>query len=183
MRGAVPRARLSVQAITWRYCHPLGIHWGEEGRDSADQAYPGHVREFGGGFESSARCRRTSSRRSARSVLPQGSYDIQNEKSATAFSSTSRHSSATTSGRWTACSSSLRSRSTSGPSELMSPAAFEEQDDQVAVEAAAVAPRSRSRWRPYSAEVDRLLVDERVIVRSSFCSIASLDVQRSAPRS
>jgi hypothetical protein len=46
-----PKDRLSVEAITWRYYHPLGIPWGEEGRDSADKAYPGHVREFGIGLE------------------------------------------------------------------------------------------------------------------------------------
>ena len=44
--------RLSVEATTWRYYHPLGIPWGEEGgRESADKAYPGHVREFGVGLE------------------------------------------------------------------------------------------------------------------------------------
>jgi len=45
-----PKDRLSVEAITWRYYHPLGIPWGES-RESADKAYPGHVREFGVGLE------------------------------------------------------------------------------------------------------------------------------------
>jgi hypothetical protein len=43
-----PQDRLSVQAITWRYYHPLGVPYG--GRDS-DSAYPGHVRELGVGLE------------------------------------------------------------------------------------------------------------------------------------
>jgi hypothetical protein len=42
--------RLSVEATTWRYYHPLGIPWGEESRESADKSYPGHVREFGVGL-------------------------------------------------------------------------------------------------------------------------------------
>src|SRR5688572_25549402 len=33
--------RISVEAITWRYYHPLGVTYGD--RD-ADTAYPGHVR-------------------------------------------------------------------------------------------------------------------------------------------
>jgi hypothetical protein len=45
-----PKDRLSVEAITWRYYHPLGIPWGEEARESADKAYPGHVRELGVGL-------------------------------------------------------------------------------------------------------------------------------------
>ena len=45
-----PRDRLSVEAITWRYYHPLGIPWGESG-DAPENAYPGHVREFGVGLE------------------------------------------------------------------------------------------------------------------------------------
>jgi len=40
--------RLSVQAITWRYYHPLGVSYGER---NSSTAYPGHVREFGVGLE------------------------------------------------------------------------------------------------------------------------------------
>ena len=43
-----PRDRLSVEAITWRYYHPLGIPWGAS-RESSREAYPGHVRECGVG--------------------------------------------------------------------------------------------------------------------------------------
>jgi len=41
-----PRDRLSVQAITWRYYHPLGIPYGPSFM-SPKEAYPGHVREYG----------------------------------------------------------------------------------------------------------------------------------------
>jgi hypothetical protein len=44
-----PKDRLSVEAITWRYYHPLGIPWGES-KESSDKAYPGHVREYGVGL-------------------------------------------------------------------------------------------------------------------------------------
>lgn len=44
-----PKDRLSIEAITWRYYHPLGIPWGKP-RESADNAYPGHVREYGVGL-------------------------------------------------------------------------------------------------------------------------------------
>lgn len=44
-----PRDTLSVEAITWRYHHPLGIPWGAS-HMSPDEAYPGHVREYGIGF-------------------------------------------------------------------------------------------------------------------------------------
>lgn len=44
-----PKDRLSIEAITWRYYHPLGIPWGES-RESPDNAYPGHVREYGVGL-------------------------------------------------------------------------------------------------------------------------------------
>jgi hypothetical protein len=43
-----PRDRLSVEAITWRYYHPLGIPYGSSFM-SAKEAYPGHVREYGVG--------------------------------------------------------------------------------------------------------------------------------------
>lgn len=43
------RDRLSVEAITWRYYHPIGIPWGED-RTGADEAYPGHIREYGLGL-------------------------------------------------------------------------------------------------------------------------------------
>ncbi len=44
-----PKDRLSLEAITWRYFHPLGIPWGES-RESSEKAYPGHVREYGVGL-------------------------------------------------------------------------------------------------------------------------------------
>jgi YVTN family beta-propeller protein len=40
------RDRLSLEAITWRYYHPLGIPWGDA-READENNYPGHVREFG----------------------------------------------------------------------------------------------------------------------------------------
>lgn len=40
---------LSIEAITWRYYHPLGIPWGSA-RESAAEEYPGHVREYGLGL-------------------------------------------------------------------------------------------------------------------------------------
>lgn len=40
--------RLSVEAISWRYHHPIGVPWGET-RESNDKEYPGHVREYGVG--------------------------------------------------------------------------------------------------------------------------------------
>jgi hypothetical protein len=43
-----PSDTVSVEAITWRYYHPLGIPWWSS-RDSADEEYPGHVREYGVG--------------------------------------------------------------------------------------------------------------------------------------
>lgn len=43
-----PHDTLSVEAITWRYHHPLGIPWGAS-KESPDEAYPGHVREYGVG--------------------------------------------------------------------------------------------------------------------------------------
>lgn len=44
-----PDDRLSIEAITWRYYHPLGIPYGEsQGSDA--EAYPGHVREHGVGL-------------------------------------------------------------------------------------------------------------------------------------
>jgi hypothetical protein len=42
-----PNDRISVEAITWRYYHPLGI---PHGRRSPDMEYPGHVREYGVGL-------------------------------------------------------------------------------------------------------------------------------------
>lgn len=42
------RDRLSLEAMTWRYYHPLGIPWGSS-YDSPDEAYPGHIREYGVG--------------------------------------------------------------------------------------------------------------------------------------
>jgi hypothetical protein len=45
-----PRDTLSVEAITWRYYHPLGIpYWGGS-FESPDEEYPGHVREYGVGL-------------------------------------------------------------------------------------------------------------------------------------
>jgi hypothetical protein len=44
-----PRDRLSAEAITWRYYHPLGIPWGEA-RYSVEHEYPGHIREYGIGL-------------------------------------------------------------------------------------------------------------------------------------
>ena len=75
-----PKDRLSVEAITWRYYHPLGIPWGEEGRYSADNAYPGHVREFGVGL--SYQRTLTKGLYSSISATPffRRYYDAQNEK-------------------------------------------------------------------------------------------------------
>ena len=75
-----PKDRLSVEAITWRYYHPLGIPWGEEGRESSDKAYPGHVREAGVGLEYQRSL--TKGLYSSVSAIPfwRGYYDTQNEK-------------------------------------------------------------------------------------------------------
>ncbi len=43
-----PRDRLSVEAVTWRYYHPLGIPYGPSFA-SPQETYPGHVREYGVG--------------------------------------------------------------------------------------------------------------------------------------
>ena len=74
-----PKDRLSVEAITWRYYHPLGIPWGES-RESADKAYPGHVREFGVGVEYQRVL--TKGFYSSISAIPffRRYYDTQNEK-------------------------------------------------------------------------------------------------------
>lgn len=42
------RDRISIEAITWRYYHPLGIPWGDS-YESDEHAYPGDVREYGVG--------------------------------------------------------------------------------------------------------------------------------------
>jgi hypothetical protein len=42
--------RLSVEAMTWRYYRPLGIPYGEA-YESPDEAYPGHIREYGIGLD------------------------------------------------------------------------------------------------------------------------------------
>jgi hypothetical protein len=75
-----PKDRLSVEAITWRYYHPLGIPWGEESRESADKAYPGHVREFGVGLAYQRSL--TKGLFSSISAIPfwRRYYDTQNEK-------------------------------------------------------------------------------------------------------
>lgn len=76
-----PKDRVSVEAITWRYYHPLGIPWGEEGgRESADKAYPGHIREFGVGLAYQRWL--TKGLFSSLSVIPfwRRYYDTQNEK-------------------------------------------------------------------------------------------------------
>jgi hypothetical protein len=44
-----PNDRVSVEAVTWRYYHPLGIPWGKPRYSAADE-YPGHVREYGVGL-------------------------------------------------------------------------------------------------------------------------------------
>ena len=44
-----PKDTLSVEAITWRYYHPLGIPYGSS-RESPEEEYPGHVREYGVGM-------------------------------------------------------------------------------------------------------------------------------------
>jgi hypothetical protein len=74
-----PKDRLSVEAITWRYYHPLGIPWGES-RESSDKAYPGHVREFGVGLAYQRSL--TKGVYSSLSVTPffRGYYDVQNQK-------------------------------------------------------------------------------------------------------
>jgi hypothetical protein len=72
--------RLSVEAVTWRYYHPLGIPWTEESRESADKAYPGHVREFGVGL--SYQRSLTKGLYSSLSAIPfwRRYYDTQDEK-------------------------------------------------------------------------------------------------------
>ena len=42
------RDRISIEAMTWRYYHPLGIPYGDS-YQSDEHAYPGHVREYGVG--------------------------------------------------------------------------------------------------------------------------------------
>ncbi len=44
-----PNDRLSIEAITWRYYHPLGVPYGDS-FGSTSEAYPGHVREYGLGL-------------------------------------------------------------------------------------------------------------------------------------
>lgn len=44
-----PDDTLSVEAMTWRYYHPLGVPWGPS-HGSPDEAYPGHIREYGVGL-------------------------------------------------------------------------------------------------------------------------------------
>ncbi len=44
-----PQDTLSVEAKTWRYYHPLGIPYGPS-QFTAEEAYPGHVREAGVGL-------------------------------------------------------------------------------------------------------------------------------------
>lgn len=43
-----PVDSVSLEAVTWRYYHPLGIPWGEDWGSAAEE-YPGHVREYGVG--------------------------------------------------------------------------------------------------------------------------------------
>ena len=42
------RDAVAIEAITWKYDEPLGIPYGPS-KGSADEAYPGHVREYGVG--------------------------------------------------------------------------------------------------------------------------------------
>ena len=74
-----PKDRLSVEAITWSYYHPLGIAWGDS-PESPDNAYPGHVREFGVGLAYQRWL--TKGLYSSISAIPffRRYYDIQNEK-------------------------------------------------------------------------------------------------------
>ena len=44
-----PVDRLSVEAISWRYYHPLGIPYGGP-KEAPEEAYPGHIRERGVGL-------------------------------------------------------------------------------------------------------------------------------------
>ncbi len=43
-----PKDTLSIEAMTWRYYHPLGIPYGSS-MGAAEEAYPGHIREYGAG--------------------------------------------------------------------------------------------------------------------------------------
>ena len=110
-----PKDRLSVQAITWRYYHPLGIPYGES-RESPDKAYPGHVREYGVGLE-------------YQRLLPKGFYtsisaipffrryyNTENEKIGDGMQLYLTGRVGYHSGCRTACTSSRRSRSTTGQS-------------------------------------------------------------------
>lgn len=45
-----PQDRLSVEAMTWRYYRPLGIPYGDS-FDAPEEAYPGHIREYGIGLD------------------------------------------------------------------------------------------------------------------------------------
>jgi hypothetical protein len=48
-RWLTPRDVVSVELITWRYSHPLGIPWGSS-PGANENAYPGFVRGTGGGL-------------------------------------------------------------------------------------------------------------------------------------